>query len=216
MASYGTGAPGGIFAPLLVLGALIGLAVGDVAHLLFPHLVRVPEIFAVVGMAAYFSAIVRAPLTGIVLITEMTGNYAQMLPLLVACFCAYVVCESIGELPIYEKLLERDLMRAGPPADPSEPIVLELEVEPGCPFDGCEVRSLGLPPGCILVSCRDGGHEWIPTATTRLQGHVRITAMIAPEATGAVAALRIGCENRGQVNGHDQADAAEARDESSR
>src|SRR5262249_10920687 len=73
MASYATGAPGGIFAPLLVLGALVGLGIGEVTHLFFPHLVPVPAIFAVVGMAAYFTAIVRAPLTGIVLIIEMTG-----------------------------------------------------------------------------------------------------------------------------------------------
>ena len=57
-------------------------------------------------MAAYFTAIVRAPLTGIVLIVEMTGNYAQMLPLLVACFCAYIVAEGMREMPIYENLLE--------------------------------------------------------------------------------------------------------------
>ena len=194
MASYGTGAPGGIFAPLLVLGALIGLGVGEVTHLFFPRLVPIPAIFAVVGMAAYFTAIVRAPLTGIVLIIEMTGNYAQMLPLLVACFCAYIVAEGMGELPIYENLLERDLMRGGALPDPKEPLVLELEVEPGSPFEGREVRELGLPPGCILVSCRDGAHEWIPTASTRLEAHVRLTAMIAPEAKGAVALLRHGCE----------------------
>ena len=194
MASYGTGAPGGIFAPLLVLGAVIGLGVGEVTHLFFPHLVPFPAIFAVVGMAAYFTAIVRAPLTGIVLIIEMTGNYAQMLPLLVACFCAYLVAEGLGELPIYENLLERDLMRGGPLPDPKEPLVLELEVEPGSPFEGREVRELGLPPGCILVSCRSGSQEWIPMADTRLDAHVRITAMIAPQAKGAMTALRNGCE----------------------
>ncbi len=194
MASYGTGAPGGIFAPLLVLGALIGLGVGEVTHLFFPRLVPIPAIFAVVGMAAYFTAIVRAPLTGIVLIIEMTGNYAQMLPLLVACFCAYIVAEGMGELPIYENLLERDLMRGGALPDPKEPLVLELEVEPGSPFEGREVRELGLPPGCILVSCRNGAHEWIPTASTRLEAHVRLTAMIAPEAKGGVTLLRHGCE----------------------
>jgi CIC family chloride channel protein len=194
MASYGTGAPGGIFAPLLVLGALIGLGIGEAAHLLAPHLVPVPAIFAVVGMAAYFTAIVRAPLTGIVLILEMTGNYSQMLPLLVACFCAYVVAEGMGEMPIYEKLLERDLMRGGPLPDPADPLVLELEVEPGAPFAGKLVRELGLPPGCILVSCREGSHEWVPTATTRIEPHVRITAVIAPQAKGALEVLRHGCE----------------------
>lgn len=194
MGSYATGTPGGIFAPLLVLGALIGLGVGEVTHLLFPHLVPIPAIFAVVGMAAYFTAIVRAPLTGIVLIIEMTGNYAQMLPLLVACFCAYVVAEGLGELPIYENLLERDLMRGGALPDPKEPLVLELEIEPGSPFEGRTVRELRLPPGCILVSCREGSHESIPTASTRLAAHVRVTAMVAPEAKGAVALLREGCE----------------------
>ncbi len=194
MASYGTGAPGGIFAPLLVLGALIGLGVGEITHHLFPSLVPIPAIFAVVGMAAYFAAIVRAPLTGIVLITEMTGNYAQMLPLLVACFFAYLVAEGMGELPIYENLLERDLLNGAPIPDPKQPLVLELEVEPGSPFEGRTVRELGLPPGCILVSCRNSSQEWIPTANTRLEAHVRITAMIAPEAKGAVAALRNGCE----------------------
>ncbi|HLK55369.1 MAG TPA: H(+)/Cl(-) exchange transporter ClcA [Chthonomonadaceae bacterium] len=194
MASYGTGAPGGIFAPLLVLGALLGLGVGEVTHLLFPHLVPNPAIFAVVGMAAYFTAIVRAPLTGIILIIEMTGNYAQMLPLLVACFCAYLLAEALGELPIYENLLQRDLLRGGALLDPKEPMVLELEVEPGSPFEGKTVRELGLPPGCILVRCQDGAHEWIPTANTRLEGHVRLTAMISPEAKGARALLRHGCE----------------------
>ncbi len=194
MLSYGTGAPGGIFAPLLVLGALIGLGTGEVTHLLAPSQVPVPAIFAVVGMAAYFTAIVRAPLTGIVLIIEMTGNYAQMLPLLVACFCAYIVAEGLGELPIYENLLERDLAKGGAVLDPTETIVLELEVEPGSPFEGREVRTLGLPPGCILVHCREGNREWIPTASTLLEAHVRITAMIAPEAKGALRQLRKGCE----------------------
>ncbi|HZP82642.1 MAG TPA: H(+)/Cl(-) exchange transporter ClcA [Chthonomonadaceae bacterium] len=194
MASYGTGAPGGIFAPLLVLGALLGLGVGEVTRLLFPALVPIPAIFAVVGMAAYFTAIVRAPLTGIVLILEMTGNYAQMLPLLVACFCAYLVAEGLNELPIYENLLERDLLQGRPLPDLREPMVLELEVEPGAPFAGKEVRALGLPPGCILVSCREGNREWVPTAATRLEPHVRITAVISPEAANSVEALRRGCE----------------------
>jgi len=111
VSSYGTGAPGGIFAPLLVLGALIGLGIGQAAHLVSPSLVPIPAAFAVVGMAAYFVAVVRAPLTGIVLITEMTGTYSYMLPLLVSCFCAYSVAEYLRQAPIYESLLERDLKR---------------------------------------------------------------------------------------------------------
>jgi CIC family chloride channel protein len=194
MLSYGTGAPGGIFAPLLVLGALIGLGIGKLAPLWFPGVVQHPEIFAVVGMAAYFTAIVRAPLTGIVLIIEMTGNYAQMLPLLVACFCAYVVAEAMKELPIYENLLERDLARGGTMPDLKEPMVLEMEVEPGSLFEGKEVRELGLPPGCILITCREGSREWVPTASTRMEAHLRVTAVIAPQAKDGIAVLRHGCE----------------------
>src|SRR5690606_31857195 len=65
ISSYATGTAGGIFAPMLVLGALLGLALGQIAHAIVPTIVPEPAVFAVVGMAAYFTAIVRAPLTGI-------------------------------------------------------------------------------------------------------------------------------------------------------
>jgi CIC family chloride channel protein len=192
--SYSIGAPGGIFAPLLVLGALIGLAIGQIAHNIAPEVVPIPAVFAVVGMAAYFTAIVRAPLTGIMLIVEMTGNYSQMLPLLVCCFCAYATAEALKDLPIYEALLERDLKRAGDEATLKEPVVMDFTIQDGSPFVGLEVRSLGLPAGCILVRCSDGKREWVPKATTRLEAHMRITAMIAPEASHGVEILREGCK----------------------
>lgn len=193
VASYGTGAPGGIFAPLLVLGAVIGLAVGQITHMVTPLVVPQPAVFAVVGMAAYFTAIVRAPLTGVVLILEMTGNYEQMLPLLASCFCAYAVAEYMKDPPIYEALLERDLLRGGSSANQKEPVIVEFEVEPGSAFMGREVRELGLPSGCILVRCYADGREWVPTAGSRLYAHTRITAVITPEATNAVTVLRQGC-----------------------
>ncbi len=192
-ASYSTGAPGGIFAPLLVLGALIGLAIGQIFHQLAPEVVPYPAVFAVVGMAAYFTAIVRAPLTGIMLILEMTGNYAQMLPLLVSCFCAYLVAEALKDLPIYEALLERDLRRHGNGAALAQPAVMDFIIQPESAFAGQEVRSLGLPAGCILVRCADGKREWIPKANTKLLPHMRITAVIAPEASSGLEMLRKGC-----------------------
>lgn len=191
--SYATGAPGGIFAPLLVLGALIGLSVGDVAHVIAPLAVPQPAVFAVVGMAAYFTAIVRAPLTGIVLVIEMTGNYNLMLPLLVACFGAYAVAEGLRDLPIYEALLQRDLLLKGKHHILQAPMVLDIEVEPGASFSGKTIRQIGLPPGCIIVRCRDGGREWVPTASTQLGPHIRITVMIAPDAVDGLRILRHGC-----------------------
>src|SRR5262245_3823999 len=197
LSSYGTGAAGGIFSPLLVLGALLGLAVGQIAHMVAPALVPQAGIFAVVGMAAYFTSIVRAPLTGVVLILEMTGNYEQMLPLLASCFCAYAVAEYLKDVPIYEALLERDLLQRGIVTDKREPMVIEIEIEDGAPFVGREVRGLGLPAGCVLVRCAIDGREWVPIAATTLQAHMRVTAVITPEASDALAMLRRGCGSRG-------------------
>ncbi|HVZ64641.1 MAG TPA: H(+)/Cl(-) exchange transporter ClcA [Lacunisphaera sp.] len=108
MVSYGSGAAGGIFAPLLVLGALGGVWLGSGVHRLFEasHSLT-PQVFAVLGMGAMFTAIVRAPLTGIVLMIELTGSYDFMLPLLVSCMAAYGVAEWLGNRPIYEALRER-------------------------------------------------------------------------------------------------------------
>jgi CIC family chloride channel protein len=193
VSSYGVGTAGGIFAPLLALGALLGAGVGIVAHDLMPRVVAEPGMFSVVGMAAYFTAIVRAPLTGVLLITEMTGSYEQMLPLLISCFCAYAVTEFFRDMPIYEALLERDLAIGGIAHSHTEPIVLELQVDDGAPFVGKSLRELGLPAGCVLVRCVFDGREWVPTADTLLEAHMRITAVIAPEASGALEQLRRGC-----------------------
>src|SRR5205085_1154648 len=93
--------------PLGLPAALVGL-VGRTA---FPSATGYETSFAVVGMAALFTAIVRAPLTGIVLLLEMTSSYPLMLPLLAACFVAYAVADLLHDRPIYEALLERDLLR---------------------------------------------------------------------------------------------------------
>lgn len=191
--SYGAGAPGGIFAPLLVLGSLIGLAIGQIANRIAPTIVPIPAVFAVVGMAAYFTAIVRAPITGIMLILEMTGDYSQMLPLLVSCFCAYAVTELLNDLPVYEALLERDLTQGGAISPLKEPAVFEFIIQAGAPFVGLNVRNLGLPSGCILVRCFDGKREWVPNANTRLEAHMRLTAVIAPDAENGLDILRRGC-----------------------
>jgi chloride channel protein, CIC family len=113
MVSYGSGAAGGIFAPLLVMGSLGGLSIGAGVHALLPGWAAFPDTFAVIGMGALFTATVRAPLTGIVLMIELTGQYAFMLPLLVSCFAAYGVAEAMGDMPIYEALRERSAARAG-------------------------------------------------------------------------------------------------------
>jgi CIC family chloride channel protein len=193
ISSYATGVAGGIFSPLLALGALFGLAIGQIAHYYTPAIAPEPGVFAVVGMAAYFAAVVRAPLTGVVLIIEMTGDYQLMLPLLVSCFCAYAVAEVLKDLPIYESLLERDLVQNDISIRLREPMVVDFRIEPNAQFTGRKVKSLGLPPGCLIVRCVKAGVEFVPTAQTRLEDHMRITAIIAPEASTSLTMLRNGC-----------------------
>src|SRR5215831_5183697 len=105
--SYSARTPGGLFAPILVLGAQLGLLFGDLCRLTFPGLDLPPEAFAVVGMAAFFTGAVRAPITGIVLITEMTASFTMLLPMLGACFVAMLVPTVLGNAPIYDLLRER-------------------------------------------------------------------------------------------------------------
>ena len=108
---FGMGAAGGIFAPILVLGSLLGLAVGLAANGWFPAVVPQPGVFAVLGMAAMFTAVVRAPITGVLLMVEMTGNFNQILPLLVCCSLAYYLADRLGSIPAYDALVARDLVK---------------------------------------------------------------------------------------------------------
>jgi len=110
-ASYAAGTPGGLFAPLLVLGAQFGFLFGAGVGALVPGLGVQPEGFAVVGMAALFAGVVRAPVTGIVLATEMTASVSLLLPMLLACAMAMVTPALIGDRPIYESLGDRGLDR---------------------------------------------------------------------------------------------------------
>ncbi len=105
--SYAAGTPGGLFAPLLVLGAELGLAAGLACEALFPALGVDPRGFALVGMAALFTGVVRAPLTGLVLVAEMTASTVMLVPMLGACFLAMLVTTLAGTPPIYDSLRER-------------------------------------------------------------------------------------------------------------
>jgi CIC family chloride channel protein len=105
--SYAAGTPGGLFAPMLVLGAQLGLFFGMACQHAFPDLDIQPQGFAVVGMAAFFTGVVRAPVTGIVLVTEMTASVTLLLPMLMACFVAMLIPTLLRDAPIYDSLRER-------------------------------------------------------------------------------------------------------------
>ena len=109
--SYAAATPGGLFAPLLVLGAQLGLLCGALCRMAFPDLGIEPEAFAVVGMAAFFTGVVQAPVTGILLVIEMTAGFTMLLPMLGACFAAMLVPNLMRSEPIYESLRERVVRR---------------------------------------------------------------------------------------------------------
>lgn len=111
--SYASGVPGGIFAPMLSIATCAGLAFGVSAVMLLPIEDDFRAACAVAAMGGFFAASVRAPLVGVVLVMELTGAYALIMPVLVTCTTAALTAHHLGGRPIYEELLERTLRLAG-------------------------------------------------------------------------------------------------------
>lgn len=108
---FSSGAPGGIFAPMLALGTLLGTAFGMAAMPLFPAYHLDAGTFAIAGMGALLAASVRAPLTGIVLVLEMTDNYQLILPMIITCLGATLLAQFLGGKPLYSTILQRTLAK---------------------------------------------------------------------------------------------------------
>ncbi len=106
--SYGSGNAGGIFGPSLFLGAMLGGAIGSGAQHFFPGYVATPGAYALVGMGTAFAGIVRAPMTSVVMIFEITRDYAVIVPLMISNLVSYFIASRIQREPIYELLAEQD------------------------------------------------------------------------------------------------------------
>src|SRR5712671_6233390 len=106
--SYASGNAGGIFGPALFIGAMVGGAVGTIAHHLFPAFTATPGAYALVGMGAVFAGVVRAPMTSVLMIFEMTQDYAVIVPLMIANLVSLFVASRLQEEPIYEALAVQD------------------------------------------------------------------------------------------------------------
>lgn len=111
--SYSAGVPGGIFAPMLALGTLIGFAFGHFAGELIPSNDMNAGAFAVAAMGGLFAATVRAPLTGIVLVAELTSSFQLLPAMIITCVTASITAQWLGSKPIYESLLARTLANEG-------------------------------------------------------------------------------------------------------
>lgn len=106
--SYASGNAGGIFGPSLFLGAMLGGAIGTVAHGLLPGYTATPGAYALVGMGALFAGIVRAPMTSVLMIFEMTQDYAVIVPLMIANLTSLFISSRLQKQPIYEALALQD------------------------------------------------------------------------------------------------------------
>jgi CIC family chloride channel protein len=106
--SYASGNAGGIFGPALFIGAMLGGTVGTVAHHLFPAYTATPGAYALVGMGAAFAGIVRAPMTSVLMIFEMTQDYAVIVPLMIANMVSLFIASRLQQEPIYEALAVQD------------------------------------------------------------------------------------------------------------
>lgn len=106
--SYGSGGAGGLFAPALFIGGMLGGAIGFLDQIILHHSGNEVGAFALVGMGAVFAGSIRAPITSVLIIFEMTGSYGLILPLMIANMTAYVITHHFRPVPIYEALLEQD------------------------------------------------------------------------------------------------------------
>lgn len=108
LASYSSGGVGGIFSPVLAIGSLLGALVGWLQRSL-PWADATPlGAFALVGMGTFFAAVIRAPITSVLILFELTGNYGLILPLMLANMTAFLVSKKMNPLPIYDALLQQD------------------------------------------------------------------------------------------------------------
>jgi hypothetical protein len=171
MVSYGSGVPGGIFMPLLIIGSLIGNIYGTVIiNIMHLNPIYIKD-FIVFAMAGYFAAIVRAPITGSLLVTEMTGSFSHLLALSTVSITAYLSSDLFSNMPIYESLLERlpiKKKQKSITANKKRKTIFEMPVCVGSSLDGKKLKNISLPQNCLLVGIKRGTYELIPKGNTKI------------------------------------------------
>ncbi|WP_341347649.1 ClC family H(+)/Cl(-) exchange transporter [Paenibacillus sp. FSL H3-0469] len=170
LVSYGSSAPGGIFLPMLVLGGLIGTLYCQIANGLLGGHTLDEGYLLIAAMAGLLTASLKAPITGIILITEMTGSFTNLLPIGIVCLTAYMTAEWFRSLPVYEVLLER-FLHGKDAVDHTDvnKILLEIPVHQGSMLDGTGIGQYQWPDHCLIVSVKRGTDEIIPTGSLVLQ-----------------------------------------------
>ena len=125
--SFVSGTPGGMFAPTLFIGAMLGAFIAGLEHLLFPHLAIATGTYAMVGMGVLFAGFLRAPMTSVFMVLEVSGNYSIILPVIVANTFAYVISRSLQPVPIFDMLTRQDGLDLPSMEEQREQSVLRVE-----------------------------------------------------------------------------------------
>lgn len=171
MICFGSGAPGGTLVPMLVLGSLIGGVAGTIAINFFGLPPVFLQNFILLGMTGYFAAIVKAPITGIILTCEITGSFQQFLPYSLVALVAYVVSDLCHAEPLYELLLNRMVPHdedSHTHASYRNKVLVEIQVFHGCPGEGKLIREIEWPRDCLVVAILRDEREVIPTGNVKL------------------------------------------------
>jgi chloride channel protein, CIC family len=169
--SFSSGTPGGMFAPTLFIGAMLGAAVGSLERHFVPHLTGSVGSYALVGMGVLFAAFLRAPLTSVFMVMEVSGNYEIVLPVILANTIAYLLSRSLQPVPILEIFTHQDGLDLPSMEEQREESTLNLHLEDA-------LHPIAVP---ILQ-----GSDTLPAAAAALA--------IYPDA-GAAPAILIHCTN---------------------
>jgi CIC family chloride channel protein len=173
--SFSSGTPGGMFAPTLFVGAMLGASVGSFERIFFPHLTGSIGSYALVGMGVLFAAFLRAPLTSVFMVLEVSGNYSIILPVILANTIAYLISRVLQPVPIFELFTHQDGLYLPSMEEQREESELHFE-DALLPVDvpilqgaqtvwsakealaqaGASASGISAAKG-VLVQCRDGG-----------------------------------------------------------
>lgn len=165
--SFGSGTPGGIFMPILTVGALTGSLLGTIATRFGLPAEYIPN-FAVCAMAGALSGSVKAPVTSILLIAEMTGSLVHMLPVAACSFVALFLSDALKTAPIYEALLGRIVENNKDNQNKKLGGMIEVPVEIGSMAAGKTVREMAWPQGTLIIGIRRGNKDIVPNGHTKI------------------------------------------------
>ena len=196
--SFGSGSPGGIFMPILAVGALAGSICGESLHQWVGLPSEVVAIFAVCVMTGTLAASVKTPITSILLAVEMSGTLTHMLPVAAVAFIALLVSDVLRTKPIYGELLERYMRAQGEDTRIPSQVgsgVMELPLEMGAIADGQRVRDVAWPSGCLIIGLWRGEREIVPRGDTLLRaGDYLVVLFSGEEEREARLAMRRLCD----------------------